>query len=93
MHIAVLTLRFHLEGCRSLKEKRQRLAKLRDRFGRMAQIAVCESDWADRHDRAEWSFVIAAARGDAVEASCRQIENYAAEELDAVLFETLREQL
>lgn len=93
MHIAVLTLRFHLEGCRSLKDKRQRLAKLRDRFGRLTQVAVCESDWADRHDRAEWSFVVAAARRDAVDASCRQIESYAAEELDAVLFETHLEQL
>ena len=30
LHIAVLRLRFHLEGCASLKEKRQRLAGLRE---------------------------------------------------------------
>ena len=35
LHIAVLRLRFHLEGCGSLKDKRQRLCGLRDRFGRL----------------------------------------------------------
>ncbi len=35
LHIAVLRLRFHLEGYASLKDKRRRLCGLRDRFGRL----------------------------------------------------------
>ncbi|MEE4283615.1 MAG: DUF503 family protein [Pseudomonadales bacterium] len=43
MNIACLTIVFHLHGCQSLKDKRQRLAGLRDRFGKQTQVAVCES--------------------------------------------------
>lgn len=59
LHIAVLRLRFHLEGCGSLKDKRQRLSGLRDRFGRLPGIAVCESEAHDSLAEAEWSFVAA----------------------------------
>ena len=57
MQIGVLTLTFHLPGCRSLKEKRQRLGGLRDRFGRNTTVGVCESGLQDAHQRAEWTFV------------------------------------
>ncbi len=56
MQVAILTLDFHLEGCSSLKQKRQRLKGLKDRFGRLSHIAVCESDRADCLDKAQWSF-------------------------------------
>ena len=47
MHLGVLTLDLHLEGCQSLKEKRARTRGVRDRFGRLSQVAVCESDFSD----------------------------------------------
>jgi len=55
--IGVLTVVFDLGGCRSLKEKRGRLRGLRDRFGRLTHLAVCETDYADDPNRAQWTFV------------------------------------
>jgi uncharacterized protein len=83
MHIAILTLNFHLEGCASLKEKRQRLGGLRDRFGRQPGIAVCESGEQDALQRAEWSFVIAAGSRAIADRLVAEIETFVAETLDA----------
>ena len=83
MHIAILTLRFHLEGCASLKEKRQRLSGLRDRFGRQPSVAVCESDEPDAWQRAEWSFVVVAGTRAIVDRQVAEIETFVAESVDA----------
>jgi len=83
MHIAILTLQFHLEGCSSLKEKRQRLAGLRDRFGRLPNIAVCESGAQDVLQRAEWSFVVAAGTRALADKAVAEVESFVAESLDA----------
>ena len=72
MHIALLTITFQLPGCRSLKEKRRRLRRLADHFGRNTRIAVTESDFHDIHDRGQWSFAIIGAdpaRPDRIELS------------------------
>ncbi len=63
MQIGVLRVSFCLAGCRSLKEKRQRLGGLRERFGKQVNVAVCESNFQDMHDRAEWTFVAVALTG------------------------------
>ena len=63
MNAWLLSINFHLGGCRSLKEKRQRLKGIRDRYGRPANVAVCESDFQDSHQRAQWTF-IATSQGD-----------------------------
>ena len=83
MHIAILTLRFHLEGCVSLKEKRQRLSGLRDRFGRLPNVAVCESGEPDTLQRAEWSFVVVAGTRAIADKQVAEIETFVAESLDA----------
>jgi uncharacterized protein len=83
LHIAVLTLRFHLDGCTSLKEKRQRLAGLRDRFGRLPNLAVCESDLQDVLQSAEWSFVVAAGSHALVDRSIADVETFVAQSIDA----------
>lgn len=83
LHIAILTLRFHLEGCASLKEKRQRLNGLRDRFGRRSAVAVCESGDADALRQAEWSFIAAAGSRRIVDRLLAEIESYIAESVDA----------
>jgi hypothetical protein len=92
MHISLLSVQFHLEGCDSLKQKRQRLSGLRDRFGRLPQVAVCESGLQDSWNQAEWSFVVA---GDAkiVAKQLSDIENFCQAELDAVVTGIHREQL
>lgn len=92
-HIALLTLQFQLPGCGGLKEKRQRLARLRDRFGREPSLAVCESGWQDIWDRAQWSFVVMATDRQFVDRQLQAVERFAAEELDAVISHAEREWL
>lgn len=87
MHLGTLTLYFHLEGCASLKEKRQRLGGLRDRFGRLPSIAVCESGAADSMDKAEWTFACLANQRQDIERTLAGIAQYAATGLDATLYE------
>ena len=83
LHIAVLRLRFHLEGCGSLKDKRQRLSGLRDRFGRLPGIAVCESDAHDSLAEAEWSFVAAGGSRQITDRLVADVETFVAESVDA----------
>lgn len=93
MHIGILTLVFQLEGCASLKEKRQRLGGLRERFGRQPNIAVCESGEQDALQRAEWSFVAAAGSRSLVDQLLAGIENHVAQEVDARVLEHSLEHL
>ena len=83
LHIALLRLRFHLEGCGSLKEKRQRLAGLRDRFGRLPGIAVCESGAQDSLSEAEWSFVAAATSKQMNDRALADVETFVEQSVDA----------
>ncbi len=85
MFIGLLTLHLHLPGCRSLKEKRQRVGKLRDRFGKQSHIAVCESGLADMLQQAEWSFTATAGSRSVVEQTLQQVSLFASSELDAVV--------
>lgn len=75
MHIGILIMTFSLPGCGSLKEKRQRIGGLHERFGRSPTVAVCESGDQDRHDASEWSFVVVANSKREVESQCSQIED------------------
>ena len=47
MHIGILTLHIHLDGCTSLKEKRSRLKPLISRLHREFNISVAEIDHQD----------------------------------------------
>jgi len=83
IHIAVLTLRLHLEGCSSLKEKRRRLTGLRDRFGRQPNMAVCESDLQDVWQQAEWTFVAVGGSRSMTDRLIAEVETFVSETLDA----------
>jgi len=74
LQIAILTISVYLPGCGSLKEKRQRIGGMHERFGRSPSVAVCESGGHDRHDTSEWSFVVTGLTRRDVESQCRQIE-------------------
>jgi len=88
-----MRMTFHLGGCRSLKEKRQRLRGVRDRFGRLPNVAVSESGMQDSLQRAEWSFVAAAADAGVVERTLADIENSLRFGVDAELVDVSREWL
>ncbi len=74
MNVALLKIEFYLSGCRSLKEKRRRLQGIRDKYGRAANVAVCESDHQDTHQRAQWCFVATASSADVVDRTLSDIE-------------------
>lgn len=93
MHISVLTLIFSLPGCGSLKEKRQRIGGMHERFGRNPAVAVCESGELNRHDASEWSFVVVANSEREVESLCSQIEDKIQRTVDGRVMNVTRQLL
>ncbi|MCZ6710500.1 MAG: DUF503 domain-containing protein [Gammaproteobacteria bacterium] len=93
MNVALMRIDFHLSGCRSLKDKRQRLRGIRDRFGRTPNVAVCESGYPDSLQRAQWSFVAASGSADVVEQTLGEIERNLQLSVDAEVVEVWREWL
>ena len=93
MHIGILTMTFSLPGCGSLKEKRQRMGGMHERFGRNPAVAVCECGEHNRHDASEWSFVVVAATRREVESQCSQIEDKIQRTVEARIIKVTRELL
>ncbi len=93
MRLGMLIVELRLPGCHSLKEKRHRLLGLRDRFGKQTNVAVCESDFQNEHQRAEWSFLAAASDRKVVEQTLQQIENHIESNIDAVVIDVQRDWL
>lgn len=91
MHIGILVMTFSLPGCGSLKEKRQRMGGMHERFGRNPAVAVCESGEHDRHDASEWSFVVVGTTKREVESLCSQIEDKAQSTAEGRVIEVSRE--
>ncbi len=89
----LLKVELHLPGGRSLKDKRRRLAKLRDKFGRQTGMAVCESDFADDLQRSEWSFVACAGSAAVVAQMLAEVENYIVQFVDAEIVSMQRQGL
>ena len=91
MYAEQLQLSFHLAGCRSLKEKRRRLSRMKDKFGRNANLALCESDFQDTHTRAQWSFVAISDSSVVTRQILDEIIRWTDEFLDATVVEIHRE--
>lgn len=91
MHIGILTISFSLPGCGSLKEKRQRMGGIHERFGRSPSVAVCESGDRDKHDASEWSFVVVAPSRREIESQCSQIEDKILRTVDGRVMNVIRE--
>lgn len=93
MHIVVLTMRFTLPGCRSLKEKRQRMGGIHERYGRQPSVAVCESGERERIDASEWSFVVVGTSVQDVESLCSEIEDRIQRTVEARVMDVVRQRL
>ena len=91
MRIGILTFTFSLPGCSSLKEKRQRVGGLHERFGRNPAVAVCESGELHRHDASQWSFVVVGMTKREVEALCSQIEDKVQSTVEGRIMDVVRE--
>jgi len=93
MHITILTMKFSLPGCRSLKEKRQRIGGMHERYGRQPAVAVCESGSRDSLDASEWSFVVTGLTTQEVDSLCSEIEERIQRTVEARITEVVREKL
>ncbi|NIC06645.1 DUF503 domain-containing protein [Billgrantia bachuensis] len=93
MHIAILTLHVSLPGCASLKEKRQRMGGLHERFGRNPAVAVCESGEHDRLEASEWTFVAVGNERQKIESLCSEIEDKVQRTVDGRVMNVTRELL
>lgn len=93
MQIRVLSFSIALPGCRSLKEKRQRVGGLHERFGRNPAVAVCELGAREQHDLSEWSFVLVARSQRELDALCTQIEQKLERTVDGRLMAVHQEDL
>lgn len=91
MHIGILTISFSLPGCCSLKEKRQRMGGLHERFGRNPAVAICESGELDKHEASEWTLVIVATSKNKIESLCSQIEEKIQRTVDGRIMNITRE--
>ncbi|MFZ2554055.1 DUF503 domain-containing protein [Psychrobacter sp. BF1] len=91
MHIGILTISFSLPGCGSLKEKRQRMGGLHERFGRNPAVAICESGELDKHEASEWTLVIVATSKNKIESLCSQIEEKIQRTVDGRIMNITRE--
>lgn len=90
-HVQILRVEFFLGSCRSLKEKRQRLGGLRERYGKQVNVAVCESAFQDSLQQAQWSFVACAADGLVVEKTLVDIERGLQLSVDAEIVDMQRD--
>lgn len=91
MHIAVMTMTFSLPGCGSLKEKRQRMGGMHERFGRNPAVAVCESGELNKHEASEWSFVVVATSKRDVESLLSQIEDKIQSTVEGRVIDVMRQ--
>ena len=91
MHIGILTISFSLPGCGSLKEKRQRMGGLHERFGRNPAVAICESGELDKHEASEQTLVIVATSKNKIESLCSQIEEKIQRTVDGRIMNITRE--
>jgi len=93
MHIAILTMTFSLPGCTSLKEKRQRMGGMHERYGRNPAVAVCESGAWDSLDSSEWSMVVVGNSVQEVDSLCSEIEDRIQRTVEARITDVVRERL
>jgi len=93
VNVLLLVVDLYLEGCRSLKEKRQRLKGFSERWGKVSQVAVCESDYQDALKQAQWSFVITGSDWRQVQQLQAKLEEDLSQSLDAVITAIQQERL
>ena len=67
--------------------------RLRDKFGRIPNLAVCESDYHDVLDRAQWSFVAIAGNRKTTSQILDDVTRWVDHGLDAFVSDVVREEI
>ncbi|ABC27882.1 conserved hypothetical protein [Hahella chejuensis KCTC 2396] len=83
MHGFVVRIEFQLQGCASLKEKRQRTSGVREKLGRQPHLAIIESGQADALQTGEWTIILLAPNRATADKHLSQLEQTLAQNLDA----------
>lgn len=91
MYIELRKIEFYLPGCNSLKEKRARLAGIRDKFGRKSNVALVEYSFQDHHSQAAWAFVAIGQTKSMVDRNLNSIETWIDSSIDAYISNVERE--
>jgi len=84
MHISLLEVEIQLPGSQSLKEKRHRLAGIKEKLGRQSGVAIIESGLHDQHQSAQWSIVCLAISSSQLHKLLAEVEGKL-EELDGYI--------
>lgn len=90
--ILLINVQFELDGCRSLKERRQRLGGMRLRLGRDTSVALCEHP-GDDPSASAWSIVIIASSQRSATELAGRVERDLESRVDAVVAGITREWL
>ena len=93
MFIEVVTVGFYLENCHSLKQKRQALSGLRDKYGKIPTVAVVETDYQEQHQQSQWQFVFCGMDQKLIDKGVAQLERTVSLELDARVVQFEREKI
>ena len=91
--VGVLTLELHIEGARSLKEKRHVVKSLKDRLRTRFNVAVSEIDYQDVWQRALVSAVTVSGDRARAEQVLQSVEREAAGMLGGMLVDASTEWL
>lgn len=90
--LVAVHVRLHLDGCRSLKERRGRTRGLKQRLGREAGIAICEHPGNDPTESV-WTIIALAGTRQGADTLLHRIEQELESHVDAVVVELTREWL
>ena len=93
MVIESLSIHFHLEGCRSLKEKRSRISGLKDRYGRNPNLAISEFADHDNHRQSKWCVIAVAGDGEVTNELLEEVLGWAGRAVDAMIVDATRQVL
>lgn len=93
MELALLHVTIYFDGCTSLKEKRSRSRGIRDRFGKLPNVAVVQSGYQDDHNYGQWTFAVVASNRKGADTTINLIEQRIEDEIEGRLADTAREWL
>ncbi len=85
MVIGACTLEFHLPGCRSLKQKRMVINRLKGRLSARFNVAVAEIDHQDLRQRAAVAVVSVSSSRRVLESMFHKVVDEAERNVDGVL--------